>query len=56
MVRSIEFLVTGHQELNCEVEQRIDCGNIEEAESSIRQGICLNYEVCFSNFLMIYCI
>ncbi|WOL09955.1 hypothetical protein Cni_G18709 [Canna indica] len=29
---------------NSEVEQRIDTGNIEEAESSLREGLCLNYE------------
>lgn len=34
-------------------DQRIDTGNIEEAESSLRDGVCLNYEV--SLYLLIPC-
>lgn len=37
-------LIGGYSSQNGEGEQRIDMGNIEEAESSLREGGCLNYE------------
>lgn len=30
-----------------EVEAKLDQGNIDEAESSLREGLSLNYEVAF---------
>lgn len=51
MIRSSESAATkdsldsGYSSLNGEGEQRLDTGNIEEAESSLREGVCLNYEV-----------
>lgn len=33
-----------------EVEAKLDEGNIQEAESSLREGLSLNFEVCFLNF------
>lgn len=30
-----------------EVEAKLDEGNIQEAESSLREGLSLNFEVCF---------
>nr|CAD1843770.1 unnamed protein product [Ananas comosus var. bracteatus] len=50
MIRSSESAATkdsldsGYSSLNGEGEQRLDTGNIEEAESSLREGVCLNYE------------
>ncbi|THU69193.1 hypothetical protein C4D60_Mb08t11830 [Musa balbisiana] len=50
MVRSSESLATKECSAvryscqNGETEQRVDTGNIEEAESSLREGLCLNYE------------
>ncbi|XP_072956856.1 protein NPGR2 [Typha angustifolia] len=50
MIRSSESLATkdcsasGYSSQNGEGERRIDTGNIEEAESSLREGACLNYE------------
>lgn len=37
--------ISGYSSQIGEGEQRIDMGNIEEAESSLREGGCLNYEV-----------
>ncbi|RWW15246.1 hypothetical protein GW17_00020919 [Ensete ventricosum] len=54
MVRSPESLATKdcsavrYSCQNGETEQRVDTGNIEEAESSLREGLCLNYEVGLS--------
>lgn len=54
MVRSSESLATKECSAvryscqNGETEQRVDTGNIEEAESSLREGLCLNYEVGLS--------
>lgn len=31
-----------------EVEAKLDEGNIQEAESSLREGLSLNFEVCSS--------
>lgn len=33
-----------------DVEEKLDEGNIQEAESSLREGLSLNYEVWFSLF------
>lgn len=33
-----------------EVEAKLDEGNIQEAESSLREGLSLNFEVCFLIF------
>lgn len=50
MVRSSESLATKECSAiryscqNGETDQRVDTGNIEEAESSLREGLCLNYE------------
>lgn len=54
IIRSSESMATkdcsdsGYSSQNGEVEQRLDTGNIEEAESSLREGVCLNYEVGLS--------
>ena len=32
-----------------DVEAKLDEGNIQEAESSLREGLSLNFEVWFSN-------
>lgn len=51
MIRSPESVTTkdrsasGYSSQNCEGEQRLDTSNIEEAESSLREGVHLNYEV-----------
>lgn len=56
MAQSSEFLSTKdvlvdqYTQQNSEVDQRVDIGNIEEAESSLREGLCLNYEVGLSLF------
>lgn len=56
MTQSTEFLSTKdvsvdqYTQQNSEIEQRVDIGNIEEAESSLREGLCLNYEVGVSLF------
>lgn len=43
-----DFSASGYSSWNGEIEQYLDNGNIEEAELSLREGICLNYEVsCF---------
>lgn len=57
MAQSSEFLSTKdvlvdqYMQQNSEVDQRVDIGNIEEAESSLREGLCLNYEVGLKSFL-----
>jgi len=54
MVRSSDSLATkdcsisGYSSQTGEGEQKIDTGNIEEAESSLREGGCLNHEVTLS--------
>lgn len=40
-----DFSASGYSSRNGEIEQYLDNGNIEEAELSLREGICLNYEV-----------
>ncbi|CAN6282791.1 unnamed protein product [Urochloa humidicola] len=39
-----DFSASGYSSRNGEIEQYLDNGNIEEAELSLREGICLNYE------------
>ncbi|VAH04189.1 unnamed protein product [Triticum turgidum subsp. durum] len=39
-----DFSASGYSSRNGEVEQYLDNGNIEEAELSLREGVCLNYE------------
>ncbi|CAD6205316.1 unnamed protein product [Miscanthus lutarioriparius] len=39
-----DFSTSGYSSRNGEIEQYLDNGNIEEAELSLREGICLNYE------------
>ena len=55
MIPLFEILATNDYSASCsssraaELEQKQDIGNIEEAESSLRESGCLNYEVGFSN-------
>ncbi|KAG2548529.1 hypothetical protein PVAP13_9KG191000 [Panicum virgatum] len=39
-----DFSASGYSSRNGEIEQYLDNGNIEEAELSLQEGICLNYE------------
>uniref|UniRef100_A0ACD5TP07 Uncharacterized protein n=1 Tax=Avena sativa TaxID=4498 RepID=A0ACD5TP07_AVESA len=39
-----DFSASGYSSRNGDVEQYLDNGNIEEAELSLREGVCLNYE------------
>lgn len=41
-----EFSANGIRMETTEVEAKLDQGNIEEAESSLREGLSLNFEVC----------
>jgi tetratricopeptide repeat protein 7 len=45
-----DFSASGHSSRNGEIEQYLENGNIEEAELSLREGVCLNYEVGVSIF------
>lgn len=51
IIRSPESAITkdcsasGYSSRNGEIEQYLDNVNIEEAELSLREGVCLNYEV-----------
>lgn len=36
-----------------EVEAKLDEGNIQEAESSLQEGLSLNFEVKFLNFMLL---
>ena len=51
-----DFSASGYSSRNGEIEQYLDNGNIEEAELSLQEGICLNYEVgvsfCETNFVL----
>ena len=51
-----DFSASGYSSRNGEIEQYLDNGNIEEAELSLREGICLSYEVgvsfCETNFVV----
>ena len=38
-----------------EVEAKLDEGNIQEAESSLREGLSLNFEVVFLNICSFFC-
>ncbi len=40
-----EFCANGLRIQTAEVEAKLDEGNIEEAESSLREGLSLNFEV-----------
>lgn len=54
VVRSSDSLATkdgsvgGYSSQTGDGEQKIDMANIEEAESSLREGGCLNFEVALS--------
>nr|CAB3494450.1 unnamed protein product [Digitaria exilis] len=39
-----DYSASGYSSRNGEIERYLDNGNIEEAELSLREGICLNYE------------
>lgn len=45
-----EFSANGTSMSTTDVEAKLDKGNIEEAESSLRERLSLNSEVCFSFF------
>lgn len=45
-----EVLINGLTMKAAEVEAKLDEGNIQEAESSLREGLSLNYEVWFLPF------
>lgn len=40
-----EFRANGNSMKTAEVEAKLDEGNIQEAESSLREGLSLNFEV-----------
>lgn len=40
-----EVCANGSRMVTTEVEAKLDEGNIEEAESSLREGLSLNFEV-----------
>ena len=42
-----EFRANGNSMKTAEVEAKLDEGNIQEAESSLREGLSLNFEVDF---------
>lgn len=44
-VKEREVSVNGLSMKTSEVEAKLDDGNIQEAESSLREGLSLNYEV-----------
>ena len=46
-----DYKVSGYTSNDGEINQRPDTGNIEEAESSLRESGCLNYEVGFCMLL-----
>ena len=46
-----DYAVSGYTSNDGEINQKPDTGNIEEAESSLRESGCLNYEVGFSRLL-----
>jgi len=41
-----EFQANGSRIAASEVEAKLDQGNIQEAEDSLREGLSLNFEVC----------
>lgn len=42
-----EFCANGVRIETAEVEAKLDEGNIQEAESSLREGLSLNFEVSY---------
>lgn len=46
-----DYSASGFSSRTGEVEQKVDNGNIEEAESSLRESGYLNYEVCLSSIM-----
>ena len=46
-----DYAVSGYTSNAGEIDQKPDTGNIEEAESSLRESGCLNYEVGFCRLL-----
>ncbi|PPD99552.1 hypothetical protein GOBAR_DD03416 [Gossypium barbadense] len=46
-----EFSANGTSMSTTDVEAKLDKGNIEEAESSLRERLSLNSEVCFLSFI-----
>ena len=50
-----DYLPSSSSSRAADVEPRQDTGNIEEAESSLRESGCLNYEVgCFDCVLLVF--
>ncbi|XP_022740244.1 protein NPG1 isoform X1 [Durio zibethinus] len=47
-----EFCANGVCMKTTDVEAKLDEGNIQEAESSLREGLSLNFEVCLLCFLL----
>lgn len=45
-----EVCANGLSMKTAEVEAKLDEGNIQEAESSLREGLSLNFEVCMITF------
>lgn len=41
----VEFSANGNSMKSTDVEAKLDEGNIHEAESSLREGLSLNFEV-----------
>lgn len=41
-----DYTGSGILSQTCVTEQKLENGNIEEAESTLRESGCLNYEVC----------
>lgn len=46
-----DYSASGFSSRTGEVETKVDNGNIEEAESSLRESGYLNYEVCFFSIM-----
>lgn len=42
-----QFVANGVSMQTSEVEAKLDEGNIQEAESALRDGLSLNFEVCY---------
>lgn len=49
-----EFRANGNSMKTAEVEAKLDEGNIQEAESSLREGLSLNFEVHFLPFYLFF--
>lgn len=52
---TMDFSASGHSCLAGQVDKKPDTGNIEEAESSLRESGVLNYEVGFVKILYLSC-